>query len=390
MTASILDESSWTTFADGSLDTFARLLVLDFFLSSIYLRGVDFHGDLSYPQFLKKERLKFSLTSNPHLQVPLGLFEPRISAKRKQAFQEIEDAEGILRSVNNLVDSIEFVIAALKPDNIAETQEPARRKRERHMQELDGLCKERHKNAEGALDALNRQLDYLTKRYSIHEADRIKRLTILASIYLTLSLTAALLGMQTPFRAVAHNHTQETQDLDGTNLLFDFLGVFIILASATIFHSTNIQARALAQVSWVGIRVEEIQRSVFDLLLREEVEIWQTRRQDLRHSPYPHGLVAGCWPPHLPLGNIYHRHAEERSGRMGLGVATFHSILCGRRGLRDSLHRSLLVLVPKEISSLLNVLLSTTVRILINQSNLFVFINTSKYNQKSFRARAWP
>ncbi|MCJ1320511.1 hypothetical protein MMC15_005851 [Xylographa vitiligo] len=194
MTASILDESSWTTFADGSLDTFARLLVLDFFLSSIYLRGVDFYGDLIYPQLSKKERLKFSLTSSPHLQ-------------------EIEDAGGILRSVNNLFDSIEFVIEALKPDNIAGTQEPARRKRERHMQELGGLCKERHKNAARALDALNRQLDYLTKRCSIREAD----------------------SMQTPFRAVAHNHTQETQDLDGTNLLFDFLGVFIILGSATIF-----------------------------------------------------------------------------------------------------------------------------------------------------------
>ncbi|MCJ1252021.1 hypothetical protein MMC30_009259 [Trapelia coarctata] len=235
MTASILDGSSWTAFADGSLDTFAELLVLDFFLASIYLQKVDFYGHLIYPQLSEKERLKFSLTSNPHLQVPLGLFEPRISAKRKQAFQEIEDAEGILRSVNNLVDSIDFVIETLKPKNIAGTLEPARKTRERHMQELDGLCKERRKNAERALEALNRQLDYLTKRYSIREADSIKRLTILASIYLPLSLAASLLGMQTPFRAIAHNQTQEKQDLDGTNLLFDFLGVFIVLASATIF-----------------------------------------------------------------------------------------------------------------------------------------------------------
>ena len=235
MTANILDGSSWTAFADGSLDTFAKLLVLDFFLASIYLQKVDFYGHLIYPQLPEKERLKFSLTSNPHLQVPLGLFEPRISAKRKQAFQEIEDAEGILRSVNNLVDSIEFVIETLKPKNIAGTLEPARKTRERHMQELDGLCKERRKNAERALEALNRQLDYLTKRYSIREADSIKRLTILASIYLPLSLAASLLGMQTPFRAISHSQTQEKQDLDGTNLLFDFLGVFIVLASATIF-----------------------------------------------------------------------------------------------------------------------------------------------------------
>jgi hypothetical protein len=237
MTASTLAGSSWTALADGSLDTFAKLLVLDFFLASIYLQRVDYYGSLIYPQLSKKERLKFSLVSNPHLQVPLGLFDPRISTKSKEAFQEIEDAEGILRSVNNLVDSIEFVIAALEPNNIAEKQEPARKTRDtrRNLQVLDGLCKERRKNAERALDALNRQLDYLTKKYSIREAHSIKTLTILASIYLPLSLAASMLGMQTPFKAVAHNHTEQQEDLDGTNLLFDFVGVFIILASATIF-----------------------------------------------------------------------------------------------------------------------------------------------------------
>jgi len=56
----------------------------------------------------EKDVLKYSLTKNPHLQVPLGLFEPRLSVKSGEAFKEIEDAEGILRSVNNLVDSIKF------------------------------------------------------------------------------------------------------------------------------------------------------------------------------------------------------------------------------------------------------------------------------------------
>jgi hypothetical protein len=62
----------------------------------------------------QKEVLKLSLIKNPHLQVLLGLFEPRLSAKSRKAFKEIEHAEGILRSVNNLMDSIHFVVGALK------------------------------------------------------------------------------------------------------------------------------------------------------------------------------------------------------------------------------------------------------------------------------------
>lgn len=240
MTANILTESSWTTFADGSLDNFAKLLVLDFFLASIYLQGVDFYGRLIYPRLPDKERLKFSLTSNPHLQVPLGLFEPRISAKSQQAFQEIGDAEGILRSVNNLVDSIEFVLEALKPSNIAGTQQRVSKARETCMLELVGLCKERRKNAERALDALNRQLDYLTKRYTIRESHSIRKLTILASIYLPLSLAASLLSMQSPFKVISYTRNAKKDDgkgidTDGTNLLFDFVGLFVVLASGTIF-----------------------------------------------------------------------------------------------------------------------------------------------------------
>ncbi|KAF7508159.1 hypothetical protein GJ744_009600 [Endocarpon pusillum] len=233
--SSMLDGTSWTSLSDGSLDTFAKLLVLDFFLASIYLQRVDYYGSLIYPQLPKKKVLKISLTKNPHLQVPLGLFEPRLSAKSREAFKEIEDAEGILRSVNNLVDSIHCVVAALKPNLIAGTKQPARKDHKRRMQELEGLCSERRNNAQRALEALNRQLDYLTKRHAIREAKAIKILTILASLYLPLSLSASLLGMQFPFKKIARDQKEPEQNLVGTNLLFDFFGVFIGLATITLF-----------------------------------------------------------------------------------------------------------------------------------------------------------
>ena len=231
----MLTGTGWTSLADGSLDTFAKLLILDFFVASIYLQRVDYYGSLIYPDLPEKEFLKFSLTKNPHLQVPLGLFEPRLSAKSREAFREIEFAEGILKSVDNLVDSIEFVVAALETNSAADKQHPASKDYERRMQKLKGVCSERRSNAQRALAALNRQLDYLTKKHAIREAKAIRVLTILASLYLPLSLAASLLGMQTPFREVAHTKTENDRSLVGTNLLFDFLGVFIWLATSTIF-----------------------------------------------------------------------------------------------------------------------------------------------------------
>lgn len=233
----ILDGTSWTTHSDGSLDTFVKLLLLDFFLASIYLQAVDHYGSLIWPKLsTKKETLRYPLTKNPHLQVPLGLFEPRLSAKSRDAFKEIEDAEGILRSVNNLVDSIVFVLKALEQNVAPHTfQDAAFRDFERRKQTLEGLVKERKSNASRALEALSRQLDYLTKRHAIREAKSIKTLTILASFYLPLSLSASLLGMSSPFKAIARNKTEPEIDTVGTNLLFDFVGVFIWLATSTIF-----------------------------------------------------------------------------------------------------------------------------------------------------------
>lgn len=259
--SSILDGNSWTSLSDGSLDTFAKLLVLDFFLASIYMQRVDHYEPLIYPHLPEKEALKLSLTKNPHLQVPLGLFEPRLSAKSREAFKEIEDAEGILRSVNNLADSINFVVKALKPkkNNVTGTQQPVHKDYERRMQELEGLVEERRNNAQRALEALDRQLDYLAKRHAIREAKAIKILTILASFYLPLSLSASLLGIQSPFKKLAHTLTpseqsdQGGQNLVGTNLLFDFFGVFIGLATATIFIIYAIRLGLWAKSNGLGI-----------------------------------------------------------------------------------------------------------------------------------------
>jgi hypothetical protein len=215
-------------------------MTLDFFVASIYLQTVDYYEKLIYPQVTEKKQkeiLNLSHTKNPHLQVPLGLFEPRLSVKSREAFEEIKDAEGILRSVNNLADSIDYVIETLESNSTPVTQRRDPKGYETRMRELKGLCAERRSNAERALEALNRQLDYLTKRHAIGEAKAIRILTILASIYLPLSLSASLLGMQSPLKDIAHDRdvSDDPARLNGTNLLFDFFGVFVVFATGTVF-----------------------------------------------------------------------------------------------------------------------------------------------------------
>lgn len=231
----ILEQESWIALADGSIDTFAKLVVLDFILTSIYLQPVDYYAELFYKDFVSKKIKRSSITNNPHLQVPLGLFEPGLSAKSKEAIKEIEGAEGILSRVNNSVDSILFVISALKKNLTGVPQPDPHR---RSLEELKEFCLERQSNVKRTLEYLNRKLEHRTNEYTIREARSIKILTILAVLYLPLSLSATLLGMQSPFKKIALNaisdETIEAQDLVGTNLLFDFLGIFVVLATATM------------------------------------------------------------------------------------------------------------------------------------------------------------
>lgn len=233
--AAMTDQTSCTSLANGSIDEFARLLVLDFFLASIYLQPADFFEALIYPKMPEKALPQIAIHSNPHLQVPLGLFEPRLSTSSKEAFKEIEDAEGIWRNIANIKDSIFFILKCLEYDDKTERKRAIPESLQRRIREIKELCEERANNAQRALDALNRQLDYLTKRHAIQEAKSIKTLTILASVYLPLSLSASLLSMQSPFKLVVANITDKDIDTTGTSLFFDFLGLFFTLGSITVF-----------------------------------------------------------------------------------------------------------------------------------------------------------
>jgi hypothetical protein len=233
----LLGDESLISLSDGSSETFSKLLVLDFFLASVYLQPVDFHGSLSNAEVPEKATIQPPLVDDSRLQVPLGLVKPGPSTNIKSAVEEMRNAEDIVRSVSNVVEPIQYVTETVERDDNPQKIWPQRRNCMRRMDKLRGLCQERSRNSQRNLEGLSRQLDYLAKENEIRETELVKILTILASIYLPLSLSASLLGMQYPFKLVAHDHVQEGDDryLVGTNLLFDFFGISLGLGTVTVF-----------------------------------------------------------------------------------------------------------------------------------------------------------
>jgi Mg2+ and Co2+ transporter CorA len=82
--------------------------------------------------------------------------------------------------------------------------------------ELRGCCKDVNRRVSGLSDDLEYQLKCLDLARSMKETENVQRLTVLATIFLPLSLAARILSMQSRFK-----------DLD--YLLYDFVGVAILL-----------------------------------------------------------------------------------------------------------------------------------------------------------------
>jgi hypothetical protein len=90
-----------------------------------------------------------------------------------------------------------------------------------HVESIEALARQRLHNCERYIQGVNQNFESYNKRLSIRESISAKRLTILASLFLPLSLVSSLLSMQTRFKNL---HL----------LLYDFLGVFILISSLTI------------------------------------------------------------------------------------------------------------------------------------------------------------
>ncbi|KAF5630306.1 hypothetical protein F52700_7328 [Fusarium sp. NRRL 52700] len=87
--------------------------------------------------------------------------------------------------------------------------------------ELRGLCREANERIQNFSDQLEHDLKYLELARDINQTRGVQQLTLLATIFLPLSLAAGVLSMQTRFK-------------DLRTLLYDFFGVVVLLAAIVL------------------------------------------------------------------------------------------------------------------------------------------------------------
>jgi hypothetical protein len=88
--------------------------------------------------------------------------------------------------------------------------------------ELRGYCREANEQLQKFSDRLDHDLKYLELARNINQTRGVQQLTLLATIFLPLSLAAGVLSMQTRFK-------------DLGKLLYDFFGVVVLLAAIVLF-----------------------------------------------------------------------------------------------------------------------------------------------------------
>lgn len=123
--------------------------------------------------------------------------------------------------MHSLKAAIDFICETLLSDFEHTGEAPMKRVARYRISMLQKICHQRLACATRSLEALNRAFEAQNKLHNIQESISVKRLTILATIFLPLSLSASILSMQSRF-------------VDLGPKLYDFLGVFIIVGSAAI------------------------------------------------------------------------------------------------------------------------------------------------------------
>jgi len=207
--------------ANGTRDQFVQLLVLDFFASSIYL----FPKFQRYPEDINSFTQMYSW---PQAEIVFGLLS-RPELEVGDYIKILNLCEITLRDLHVLTEAIDFVADILLknyPTPAVKNEDSTAPGYATGFQSdriftLQKLCHQRRSNTERYIERLNRTFEGQNKAINRQESNGVKRLTLLATIFLPLSLSASILSMNNRF-------------VDLKLLLFDFFGVFIIVGSLAI------------------------------------------------------------------------------------------------------------------------------------------------------------
>lgn len=194
-------ENGLTTFGVHTRERFTKLLVLEYLASSLYLLP---H---THMQRIPKRVMRILLDLE-------GSFPETVD----EYLDYLQHCELIFRDLQHLAESIDFVIEILARDNLVELQGSTPIREHEEIFTIQKFCHQRLSNVKRHLERLNRFFEGKSKALNIQESVSVKRLTVLAAVFVPLSLSASLLSMQTRF---VHLHL----------LLYDFVGVFFILST---------------------------------------------------------------------------------------------------------------------------------------------------------------
>lgn len=215
----------FTAMANGAREQFTKLLILDFLASSLYL-------SVTLDRQLVRRGRSYGMKG-----IPISWTERDIFLGRSDVRKFVQDGyynhlclcEKALQELQELADAINFIARALPArlalnggTNIArQNVDNASDCLGEQVSLLQQQCHQHRSNVERAIARLNSLVEARNKTLNIHESQSIKRLTVLATIFLPLSLSASILSMQ--FRL---------KDLQLK--LYDFLGVFTMIGTAAL------------------------------------------------------------------------------------------------------------------------------------------------------------
>ena len=152
---------------------------------------------------------------------PLQFGRPPEAAVVKEYTNTFLDYEKSKEEGQDLVDAIDLVLQTLASPAIdASVLSSEQRIREQTVR-IRSMCAQLTKLNSRRIERRDQRYDLFVKNLSIDDSISVKRLTILAAVFLPLSLASSILSMQTRF---VHLHL----------LLYDFLGVFLLVASFAI------------------------------------------------------------------------------------------------------------------------------------------------------------
>lgn len=186
---------------NGKRDNLVKLLMLDFFASSLYLQP---------PQVASMW---------PSGRIALNEADG-LEEEDHYAF-ELNEHEVVLSHMHDLSDAIDFICEALLSDSKNPADEPTSQVDVGKFYSLQKTCRQRLAWTMRSREKLVYVFEAINKVHNIQESIRVKRLTVLATIFLPLSLSTSILSIQGRF-------------VDLGPKLYDFVGVFVIVGSAAV------------------------------------------------------------------------------------------------------------------------------------------------------------